>query len=52
MCMLLVLRIEEKNTPNQIHQDASDLCGAVCRDTDALRENLNKRGYDSNLGIL
>jgi len=23
-----------------------DLCGAVCRDTDALRENLTRRGYD------
>nr|WP_312973008.1 DUF637 domain-containing protein [Pseudomonas sp.] len=38
-----------KNTPAQIQQDAADLCGAVCRDTDALRENLNKRGYDSKL---
>ena len=39
----------EKNTPYQIQQDAVDLCGAVCRDTDALRKNLNKRGYDSKL---
>ena len=38
-----------KNTPAQIQQDAADLCGAVCRDTDALRANLNKRGYDSKL---
>jgi len=38
-----------KNTPAQIQQDAADLCGAVCRDTDALRANLNKRGYDSTL---
>lgn len=38
-----------KNTPYQIQQDAVDLCGAVYRDTDALRENLNKRGYDSKL---
>ena len=38
-----------KNTPAQIQQDAADLCGAVCRDTDALRANLNKRGYDSRL---
>lgn len=34
-----------RNTPAQIQQDAADLCGAVCRDTDALRANLNKRGY-------
>jgi len=38
-----------KNTPSQIQQDAADLCGAVCRDTDALRANLSKRGYDSKL---
>ncbi|NBF08438.1 hypothetical protein [Pseudomonas sp. Fl4BN1] len=38
-----------KNTPAQIQQDAADLCGAVCRDTDALRANLNNRGYDSKL---
>lgn len=38
-----------KNTPAQIQQDAADLCGAVCRDTDALRANLSKRGYDSKL---
>lgn len=38
-----------KNTPAQIQQDAMDLCGAVCRDTDALRENLTRRGYDSAL---
>jgi filamentous hemagglutinin len=38
-----------KNTHAQIQQDAADLCGAVCRDTDALRANLNKRGYDSKL---
>ncbi len=23
-----------------------DLCGAVCRDTDALRSNMIERGYD------
>ena len=38
-----------KNTREQIQQDAADLCGAVCRDTNALRENLNSRGYDSKL---
>jgi filamentous hemagglutinin len=38
-----------KNTAAQIQQDAADLCGAVCRDTDALRANLNNRGYDSKL---
>lgn len=38
-----------KNTPAKIQQDAADLCGAVCRDTEALRANLNSRGYDSKL---
>ncbi|WP_155770337.1 hypothetical protein [Pseudomonas asplenii] len=38
-----------KNTPTQIQQDALDLCGAVCRDTDALRGNLTSRGYDPKL---
>jgi filamentous hemagglutinin len=38
-----------KNTPAQIKRDADDLCGAVCRDTDALRTNLTNRGYDSKL---
>ncbi|WP_166217414.1 filamentous hemagglutinin N-terminal domain-containing protein [Pseudomonas atagonensis] len=38
-----------KNTREQIQQDAADLCGAVCRDTNVLRENLNSRGYDSKL---
>lgn len=38
-----------KNTRAQIQQDAADLCGAVCRDTEALRTNLNSRGYDSKL---
>ncbi|NWB32043.1 hypothetical protein [Pseudomonas gingeri] len=38
-----------KNTPAQIQQDAFDLCGAVCRDTDALRGNLTVRGYDPKL---
>lgn len=38
-----------KNTPEQIQQDAADLCGAICRDTDALRANLSSRGYDSKL---
>ncbi|MDF3934347.1 VENN motif pre-toxin domain-containing protein, partial [Pseudomonas citronellolis] len=35
-----------KNTSAQVHQDALDLCGAVCRDTDALRSNMIERGYD------
>ncbi|KAB2516433.1 hypothetical protein F8N49_26570, partial [Pseudomonas sp. GXM4] len=38
-----------KNTRAQVQQDAIDLCGAVCRDTDALRENLRNRGYDSKI---
>nr|WP_225776590.1 hemagglutinin repeat-containing protein [Pseudomonas sp. Marseille-Q3773] len=38
-----------KNTPAQIQKDAADLCGAVCRDTAALRANLTSRGYDSKL---
>jgi len=36
-----------KNTAAQVEQDALDLCGAVCRDTDALRSNMIERGYDS-----
>ncbi|WP_293794178.1 hypothetical protein [uncultured Pantoea sp.] len=35
-----------KNTAAQVQQDAFDLCGAVCRDTDALRTNMIERGYD------
>jgi filamentous hemagglutinin len=35
-----------KNTSAQVQQDALDLCGAVCRDTDALRTNMIERGYD------
>uniref|UniRef100_UPI0021BDD236 VENN motif pre-toxin domain-containing protein n=1 Tax=Yersinia aleksiciae TaxID=263819 RepID=UPI0021BDD236 len=35
-----------KNTAAQVQQDALDLCGAVCRDTDALRNNMIERGYD------
>lgn len=35
-----------KNTAAQVEQDALDLCGAVCRDTDALRNNMIERGYD------
>ena len=30
----------------QVEQDALDLCGAVCRDTDALKDNMVERGYD------
>ncbi|NUF28294.1 VENN motif pre-toxin domain-containing protein [Gilliamella sp. ESL0254] len=37
-----------KNTPEQIQKDATDLCGAVCRDTDALRKNMIEKGYDPN----
>ncbi|MBL0873876.1 filamentous hemagglutinin N-terminal domain-containing protein [Serratia nevei] len=35
-----------KNTPAQVQQDAKNLCGALCRDTDALRTNMIERGYD------
>ncbi|MBT2370919.1 hypothetical protein J7E41_02585, partial [Pseudomonas fluorescens] len=35
-----------KNTAAQVQQDAIDLCGAICRDTDALRSNMIERGYD------
>lgn len=35
-----------KNTVAQVQQDALDLCGAVCRDTNALRTNMIERGYD------
>ena len=35
-----------KNTAAQVQQDAIDLCGAVCRDTDSLRGNMIDRGYD------
>ncbi|WP_404851695.1 hemagglutinin repeat-containing protein (plasmid) [Enterobacter asburiae] len=35
-----------KNTAAQVEQDALDLCGAVCRDTNALRGNMIERGYD------
>lgn len=38
-----------KNTPAQDQQDAIDLCGAVCRDTDYLRKNMLERGYDPKL---
>ncbi|WP_260401634.1 hemagglutinin repeat-containing protein [Burkholderia stagnalis] len=38
-----------KNTSAQIQQDAADLCGAVCKDTDVLRTTLLKKGYDSDL---
>ncbi|WP_188093365.1 hypothetical protein [Photorhabdus heterorhabditis] len=38
-----------KNTPLQVQQDAMNLCGAVCRDTDALRTNMIERGYDPKL---
>lgn len=35
-----------KNTVAQVKKDAMDLCGAVCRDTDALRSNMIECGYD------
>lgn len=38
-----------KNTPSQVKQDAINLCGAECRDTDALRKNMLDRGYDPKL---
>ncbi|WP_284070725.1 hemagglutinin repeat-containing protein [Pectobacterium quasiaquaticum] len=38
-----------KNTAAQVQQDALDLCGAVCRDTDALRTNMIDRGYEPAL---
>ncbi|SHG87673.1 filamentous hemagglutinin [Pantoea sesami] len=38
-----------KNTAAQVEQDALDLCGAECRDTDALRKNMLERGYDPKL---
>ncbi|TYP16521.1 hemagglutinin repeat-containing protein [Xenorhabdus doucetiae] len=38
-----------KNTPTQVQKDAQNLCGAVCRDTDALRKNMIKQGYDPKL---
>ncbi len=38
-----------KNTATQVQQDAVNLCGAVCRDTDALRQNLLVRGYDPKI---
>ncbi|MGK3138702.1 hypothetical protein ACCX84_23265 [Pantoea trifolii] len=36
-----------KNTAAQVEQDALDLCGAVCRDTDALKNNMVECGYNS-----
>ncbi|SUB16218.1 Filamentous hemagglutinin [Pantoea agglomerans] len=38
-----------KNTPSQIKEDAIDLCGAECRDTDLHRKNMLDRGYDPKL---
>ncbi|HHI2455613.1 VENN motif pre-toxin domain-containing protein [Escherichia coli] len=38
-----------KNTSSQVKQDAINLCGAECRDTDALRKNMLERGYDPKL---
>lgn len=38
-----------RNTAEQISQDAADLCGAVCRDTEVLKRNLLNKGYDPSL---
>ncbi|WP_210531345.1 hemagglutinin repeat-containing protein [Pantoea ananatis] len=38
-----------KNTPSQIKQDAIDLCGAECRDTEVHRKNMLDRGYDPKI---
>lgn len=38
-----------KNTIEQVQKDAANLCGAVCRDTDALRKNMIDKGYDPKL---
>ncbi|CRI58445.1 hemagglutinin repeat-containing protein [Pseudomonas sp. CCOS 191] len=38
-----------KNTAAQVEQDAADLCGAVCRDTDVLRKNLLEKGYQADI---
>lgn len=38
-----------KNSATQVQKDAADLCGAQCRDTEALRQNMVNRGYDPKL---
>ncbi|WP_272677301.1 VENN motif pre-toxin domain-containing protein [Providencia huaxiensis] len=38
-----------KNSATQVNKDAADLCGAQCRDTEALRKNMLDRGYDPEL---
>ncbi|WP_293265213.1 hypothetical protein [Oryzomicrobium sp.] len=38
-----------KNNISQARMDAFDLCGAVCRDTTALRIDLLNRGYDEKI---
>ncbi|MCW1877825.1 hemagglutinin repeat-containing protein [Erwinia sp. INIA-01] len=38
-----------KNNATQVKNDAMNLCGAECRDTDALRKNMLDRGYDPKL---
>jgi len=38
-----------KNNAAQVKNDAMDLCGAECRDTDALRKNMLDRGYNPKL---
>ncbi|MDA8480879.1 VENN motif pre-toxin domain-containing protein, partial [Citrobacter sp. Awk 4] len=38
-----------KNNATQVKNDALDLCGAECRDTDALRKNMLERGYEPKL---
>jgi filamentous hemagglutinin len=38
-----------RNTAAQVQQDANNLCGAICRDTEALRSNMLKLGYNPKL---
>ena len=38
-----------KNSAAQVQKDASNLCGAECRDTEALRKNMIDKGYDPKL---
>jgi filamentous hemagglutinin len=38
-----------KNTAAQVQQDAANLCGAECRDTNVLRVNMVAQGYDPKL---
>ena len=38
-----------KNTAKQVEEDAANLCGAMCKDTEALRKNMINSGYDPKL---